>query len=94
MNSFSLWVNLPNSSLLDNPPQLVLRAMFRSFFWPALPAIRFLNKNPKVWLYGARPPPKVRLRVQKNIPPKFGQVTVSTSELANFYGKGDFDFLL
>ncbi len=68
------------------PPQLVLRGMFRSFFWPALPAIRFLNKNPKVWLYGARPPPKVRLRVQKTSP-KFGKVTVSKSELANFWEK-------
>jgi hypothetical protein len=76
-------VSLLNSSLLDNPPQLVLRAMFRSFFWPALPAIWFLNKDPKVWLNGARPPPKVRLRVQKKSP-KFGKIAVSTSELANF----------
>jgi hypothetical protein len=27
------------------------------FFWPALPARFVLNKDPKVWLDGARPPP-------------------------------------
>jgi len=49
--------------------KVVIRIIFRSFLQLDLQArgSQYLNKDPTVWLNGAKPPPKVFLQVKKYI---------------------------